>query len=107
MSKTRLRVGDFGDAVAGLQERLRKEGLAISAEEQKRRFFGPTTREAVGRFQTGRGLDPTCDVCEKTAAQLSGASQGAAFARSGVSSSASARDPLVVDKSPRERVGLE
>jgi hypothetical protein len=70
MSGPRLRVGDFGDEVARLQESLQERGLTLSPDEQKRKFFGPTTREAVGKFQAASGIDPTYDVCEATAHKL-------------------------------------
>jgi hypothetical protein len=70
MNGPRLRVGDFGEEVARLQESLQERGLTFSPEEQKRKFFGPTTREAVGKFQAATGIDPTYDVCEATANKL-------------------------------------
>src|SRR4051812_45219069 len=70
MASVRLRIGEFGDPVKQVQKKLLEEGFAISPDEQKRKFFGPTTREAVGRFQAARGIERTCDVCGATAAQL-------------------------------------
>jgi len=76
MNLTGLGAGDFGDEVAWLHEELAKRGLDASVDEQKRKFFGPTTREAVRKFQTIHGISQSCEVCEKTAALL--ASQPAA-----------------------------
>jgi len=70
MESGKLSIGDFGDDVARLHERLALHGVEISAEESKRRFFGPSTREAVGEFQKTQGIDPTCEVCMATAAKL-------------------------------------
>jgi hypothetical protein len=70
MNGPRLRVGDFGDEVARLHESLQASGLTISPEEQKRKFFGPTTREALGKFQGAMGIDATGDVSEATASKL-------------------------------------
>lgn len=63
MNGMRLRVGDFGDEVASLHDRLKEYGLPISPDEQKRRFFGPSTRMAVSRFQATQGIDPTGEIC--------------------------------------------
>jgi peptidoglycan hydrolase-like protein with peptidoglycan-binding domain len=106
MSATRLRVGDFGDAVAQLQDRLRQEGHSISADEQKRKFFGPTTREAVGKFQATHGLDPTCDVCEKTAASLSPGSQAAVSETAAAEATNRVSDERAVGKARGEAGGL-
>jgi peptidoglycan hydrolase-like protein with peptidoglycan-binding domain len=70
MSSKKLTVGDIGDDVTNLQENLKKHGFNVSSEEEKRKFFGPTTREAVGEFQKIHGIDPTCEVCMATAARL-------------------------------------
>jgi hypothetical protein len=51
--------GDFGNEVAGLHEALRRHGIEVSAEERRRKFFGPTTREAVARFESSHGLQTT------------------------------------------------
>jgi peptidoglycan hydrolase-like protein with peptidoglycan-binding domain len=66
-----LSVGDFGDEVTKLHENLKNHGFKVSPEEEKRKFFGPTTREAVGEFQKAHGIDPSCEVCDSTAAHLS------------------------------------
>jgi peptidoglycan hydrolase-like protein with peptidoglycan-binding domain len=70
MSSKKLTVGDIGDDVTHLQENLKKHGFNVSTEEEKRKFFGPTTREAVGEFQKVHGIDPSCDVCMATATRL-------------------------------------
>lgn len=70
MSFEKLNVGDFGAEVAMLQANLKKHGFKVSVEEEKRQFFGPTTREAVGEFQKAHGIDPSCEVCKQTAALL-------------------------------------
>jgi peptidoglycan hydrolase-like protein with peptidoglycan-binding domain len=67
----KLSIGDFGDDVARLHKTLTSQGFEASPEEVKRKFFGPSTREAVGKFQKAQGIDPSCEVCEKTAAMLS------------------------------------
>ncbi|PTQ91460.1 PA14 domain-containing protein [Nitrosomonas nitrosa] len=70
MSFEKLNVGDFGAEVTLLQANLKKHGFKVSVEEEKRQFFGPTTREAVGEFQKAHGIDPSCEVCKQTAALL-------------------------------------
>jgi len=70
MESGKLSIGDFGDDVARLHERLALHGVEISAEESKRKFFGPSTREAVGEFQKVGGIDPSCEVCKQTAQLL-------------------------------------
>lgn len=70
MESGKPNIGDFGNDVAHLHERLALHGVEISAEESKRRFFGPSTREAVGEFQKTQGIDPSCEVCMATSAKL-------------------------------------
>lgn len=70
MNSQKLNIGDVGDEVASLHNNLKKHGLNVSTEEVKRKFFGPTTREMVGEFQKIHGIDPSCEVCDKTAALL-------------------------------------
>src|SRR5262245_51036794 len=70
MNGEKLSVGDSGDQVSRLHGNLKSHGLEISNEEIKRKFFGPSTRDAVGEFQKSQGIDPSCEVCEKTAAML-------------------------------------
>src|SRR4051812_22857040 len=98
MNSTRLSVGDFGNGVERLHETLQQQGLTISPGEQKRKFFGPTTREAVGKFQVERGLERTCDVCEKTAAELALAARSTSAAGGAAELHATAGD----DRSPVE-----
>ncbi len=52
MRPTLLRLGDRGDAVRDLQERLRLSGLAAEADGE----FGPDTEASVRSFQEVRGL---------------------------------------------------
>jgi len=73
MELSRLRVGDSGEIVAQLHEVLAFHGVEVSPEERKRRFFGPSTRDAVREFQKQHGLEVTGEVDEATAAALSGA----------------------------------
>jgi hypothetical protein len=76
MSQT-LRVGDIGPAVAQLHHRLQQLGYPVAAEEQKRQFFGPATREAVQSYQRQRGLAVSGEVDEATAAAIGRAMSGA------------------------------
>ncbi|MCI0721217.1 MAG: peptidoglycan-binding protein [Acidobacteria bacterium] len=80
MELPKLKVGDSGDEVARLQDRLEFHGVEVSPEERKRRFFGPSTREAISGFQKAHGIDPSCEVCEKTAVLLSGPPETVVFA---------------------------
>ncbi|MGH9958284.1 MAG: peptidoglycan-binding domain-containing protein, partial [Pyrinomonadaceae bacterium] len=66
-----LRIGDSGDEVARLHKRLELHDVGVSPEERKRKFFGPTTREAVCECQKRHGLEVTGEVNESTAAALS------------------------------------
>lgn len=93
MSSKKLTVGDIGDDVTHLQENLKKHGFNVSAEEEKRKFFGPTTREAVGEFQKVHGIDPSCEVCKQTAAFL--ASQPTVVAIDGAISLGGTVNPLL------------
>jgi len=70
MELSQLRVGDSGDMVARLHEVLTLHGLEVSPEERKRRFFGPSTREAVRKFQRTHGIDPSGEVSEQTVTLL-------------------------------------
>lgn len=72
MSTDKLNVGDFGDNVARLHEKLKASGFEVSPEEVKRKFFGPATRDAVRECQTCHGLEATGKVDEVTAAALLG-----------------------------------
>ena len=70
MSIQRLRTGDIGDQVAELHDRLALGGFDISTEERNRKYFGPSTRVALGELQKRHGIDPSCETCEKTNAVL-------------------------------------
>jgi len=70
MSSKKLNVGDFGDDVARLHEKLEARGFEVSPEEVKRRFYGPATRDAVRECQTYQGLEATGEVNEATTALL-------------------------------------
>jgi hypothetical protein len=70
MEFKRLRVGDSGDEVAALHERLNLHGENVSPEEQKRKFFGPSTRRALSEFQKKNSIDPSCELCDKTESLL-------------------------------------
>jgi N-acetylmuramoyl-L-alanine amidase len=63
-----LRLGDAGDAVRDLQQRLAAAGLGASGADA-RGAFGPDTQAAVTAFQRGRGLHAsgTCDTATWTA----------------------------------------
>src|SRR6266567_5705864 len=73
MELSRLRVGDSGDIVARLHEVLTLQGVEVSPEERKRRFFGPSTREAVREFQQQHGMSVSGAVDEQTAKAMSAA----------------------------------
>lgn len=66
MKPIRLDVGDMGDNVTRLHEFLRKQGFHVSPEEEKRKFFGPSTREAVQKCQRKYGLPVTGCIDEQT-----------------------------------------
>src|SRR5262249_26562691 len=70
MELSRLRAGDSGDEVARVHEKLKSHGLEVSNEEVKRKFFGPSTREAVAECQKRNALGVTCEVDEATAKAL-------------------------------------
>ncbi|WP_375492739.1 neuraminidase-like domain-containing protein [uncultured Nostoc sp.] len=63
----RLRPGDSGDNVAHLHSLLELQGLEISTEERKRKFFGPSTSTAVKAFQKAHGISPSSEVSQQTA----------------------------------------
>ena len=71
MNSEKLNVGDFGDDVARLHEKIKARGFDVSPEEVKRKFYGPATRDAVRECQTCHGLEITGEVDEATAAVLS------------------------------------
>src|SRR5262245_32075855 len=71
MDLRRLSVGDVGDDVARLHQKLKSHGFEVSPDEAKRKFFGPVTREAVRECQKRNGLEVTCEVDEPTRSALS------------------------------------
>src|SRR6476661_2090854 len=71
MASAGLHLGAFGDEVARLHQALAQRGYPVAAQEVKRKFFGPGTREALLEFQKRQRLDPTGTVDAKTAAVLS------------------------------------
>jgi hypothetical protein len=85
MPSERLDIGSVGEDVARLHKALAARGFAVSAEEAKRRFFGPSTRDALRDCQTCHGLNATGEVDDPTTALLNAtrpaAPAGAAFVR--------------------------
>ena len=73
MSTAKLHVGEIGDAVARLHQTLAQHGLAVAPQELKRRFFGPSTRDAVIAFQKRNTLDASGAIDAPTAAAFSAA----------------------------------
>jgi N-acetylmuramoyl-L-alanine amidase len=59
-----IQVGDRGDAVRDLQQRLTATGVEVHANEV-RGVYGPATADAVRTFQASRRL-PTTGVCDQT-----------------------------------------
>jgi peptidoglycan hydrolase-like protein with peptidoglycan-binding domain len=59
MKPTKLRVGDSGELVALLHQRLKQLDFKIPQAEIERRFFGPATRQAVRSWQIANKLDPS------------------------------------------------
>jgi peptidoglycan hydrolase-like protein with peptidoglycan-binding domain len=76
-----LTVGTFGDEVSELHERLREDGFDIAPSERHRRFFGPSTREAVRQFQLKHRLPMTAVVDETTRATITDVGPSAARGR--------------------------
>jgi hypothetical protein len=70
MPNAPIAIGDYGASVARMQDLLRRHGFEPSASELSRQFFGPTTRQAVQRFQQRNGLPVTGAADERTAALL-------------------------------------
>lgn len=70
MSTSKLTVGDFGDEVARLQEKLKARGFEVSTEEVKRKFYGPATRDAVRERQKSHKIEVTGILDPKTVAAL-------------------------------------
>ncbi len=82
MKSLKLNVGDFGDDVAQLHEILKQQGIEVAAEEVKRQFFGPATREAVQNFQRQQGLNDSGELNRETAVLLKPSElRGSIFAR--------------------------
>jgi len=59
-----IRLGDHGDAVRDLQQRLTASGVDVAIADP-RGTYGPSTADAVGVFQSSRRLPPT-GVCDQT-----------------------------------------
>ena len=70
MSSKSLTTGMVGENVAALQQALSALGLSVPDAETMRRFFGPSTREAVRKFQERHGLKVTGEVDASTASHL-------------------------------------
>jgi peptidoglycan hydrolase-like protein with peptidoglycan-binding domain len=70
MLSEKLDTGSVGEEVARLQEALEARGFAVSPEEAKRKFFGPSTRDSVRECQTCHGLEATGELNEATALLL-------------------------------------
>src|SRR5262245_12415628 len=70
MGTSKLNVGDFGSDVSQLHEKLKSRGFTVSDEEVKRKFYGPSTRDAVRACQTCHGLETTGEFNESTASVL-------------------------------------
>src|SRR2546429_427821 len=58
MNTDKLKAGDFGDDVTRLHENLKTQGFSVSPEEERRKFFGPATREFFLEFKK----ETTCGV---------------------------------------------
>ncbi|HVN51734.1 MAG TPA: peptidoglycan-binding protein [Acidimicrobiales bacterium] len=59
-----IRIGDSGDAVRDLQQRLTGAGIELHAGDP-RGSYGPSTAEAVRAFQASRRL-PATGICDQT-----------------------------------------
>src|SRR5262249_17827704 len=70
MPAPKLSVGDVGDDVAQLHQKLGRSGLNVSPEEIKRKFFGPSTRAAVADLQRATNVEVTGHVDDATHALL-------------------------------------
>jgi peptidoglycan hydrolase-like protein with peptidoglycan-binding domain len=70
MLSEKLDIGSVGEEVTRLQEALDARGFAVSPEEAKRKFFGPSTRDSVRECQTCHGLEATGELNEATALLL-------------------------------------
>jgi peptidoglycan hydrolase-like protein with peptidoglycan-binding domain len=89
-----MNVGDFGDDVARLHEKLRARGFDVPPEEVKRKFYGPATRDAVRECQKRHGREVTGEVGEATAAVLEEAMVKASKAPMALSVGARAERPV-------------
>lgn len=65
-----LQIDMQGEDVQLLHRELSQLGFAIPAGEARRGLFGPGTREAVLKFQSGQNLEPTGMVDRRTAALI-------------------------------------
>jgi hypothetical protein len=70
MPASKLSVGDVGDDVAQLHQKLTRSNFTVSSEEVKRKFFGPSTRAAVADLQRASSVDVTGHVDDTTHAVL-------------------------------------
>ena len=70
MEISRLKLGDSGDAIAHLHSLLELHGLAVSAEERKRKLFGPSTNTAIKAFQRANGIKTSSGMNPQTAELL-------------------------------------
>ena len=73
MANSPLAVGAYGDAVVRLQSFLIEQGYPIPLSESKRRFFGPSTRQAVLRFQRENALPSSGMIDAETSKRMSAA----------------------------------
>lgn len=70
MSNADLSLGMMNDQVRALQASLQKRGSYIPANETRRGFFGPATRQAVLLFQQSKALPMTGVADQRTIAAL-------------------------------------
>ena len=59
MNASGLGVGSYGEAVSQLQQGLRQGGYDIATAEIGRQFLGPSTRDAIMRYQRDHALSPS------------------------------------------------
>ncbi len=105
MKKPQLTVGAFGDEVTELHERLRKDGFDLAPSELDRKFFGPSTREAIRQYQQKHRLAVTGVVDDQTRAAIHEAVTPASRAVR-VEALASRADAPVVSRVSFERAAL-
>ena len=72
MMSDRPKLGDAGNAVRALHERLLAAEFAIDAAETEAAVFGPQTRAAVIAYQRHNGLPDTASLDVDTMARLNG-----------------------------------